>query len=1019
MAPPAGEDDRSPADGLERTATFGARASTLSTRFQAGERVAGRYSIVRFLAQGGMGEVYEAIDEELHERVALKTLRSELPGDEQARARFRREIQLARKVTHRNVCRIFDLGSDGDTVFLTMELLAGVTLGDRLARDERMRLPEALPILEQIAAALEAAHHAGVVHGDLKPSNVMLVDGGRGATRVVITDFGLARGRSPHDAGLPASGAVVGTPAYMAPEQVADEEVGAAADLYALGVVMYRMATGVLPFVADTAQATAALRLTGAPRPPRELAPDLDPRWEAAIARCLRREPAARFAHARDVVAALGPRARPRWPWLGVPLAAAFAVAVATLGGEGGRPPPASSARPAVAVLGFKNLSGEVSSAWLAGALAEMLTTELAAADRVRAIGGDAVARVKRELDLGDEPSLSVETASRLRERLGADYLLVGSYLSAGARVRIDVRLQDATGQTVAVAGDSGHQDELVEIVSRTGATLRSRLGMAALTAAEERASRASLPSNAQAARLYSEGLAKLRIYDGRAAVALLQRAIAVEPWYPLAHAALAEAWFFLGFEPEARAAARRARELAAHLSSKERQLVEARSWETDGDPARAAEIYVRLSREHPDDHELSFAHLRATRLRGDVAAIRAALEAVRALPHVEDDPRFLVTVKDLAVRDADFAVAQVAAARLVALGRRQGLLALVLQGETTRMWIRWLLGDVDGAAVSAAETVAIAGVVGDRNALQGALGMQGALLVDRGALVEAEQTFKAIDAPPTDVRGMFVWKLGWLAVVALQRGELAQAEERLWLARDACHAPACTSWHRAWQRLQLGRVAYERGELARSRELIEQAVSGFREVEAAAELGYALAALAVVARDRGVRAEARAHLGEALAIWKKRGAVLEVARTRLALARLELDDGRSEIAAAWAASAIPAFAALPDDRALAEALLGEAFLGAGRLDAAAAAAARATALLASTENLLVRLDVELSRARIAGDAAGAAAVRARAELAGLTSRARAAQRVAGELGRAPISRRGIEKARPSHPRGR
>jgi hypothetical protein len=257
-----------------------------------GTIVAERWTIVRFLARGGMGEVYEAHDRLLDGPVALKTLRSST-GHE----RFVREIQLARKVTHPNVCRIHDAGRHGSLSFLTMELLAGEPLSARIRRGP-MPVIEARPILEDLAAALDAAHAAGVIHRDFKPHNVMLVPRG-GATRAVVTDFGIARAADDDGAvALTAVDELVGTPAYMAPEQVGGKPVTAATDIFSFGVVAYEMVTGSLPFLGANPREIATARLTETPRPPRELVPALDPRWDAAIMQALARRPAERPASA-------------------------------------------------------------------------------------------------------------------------------------------------------------------------------------------------------------------------------------------------------------------------------------------------------------------------------------------------------------------------------------------------------------------------------------------------------------------------------------------------------------------------------------------------------------------------------------------------------------------------------------------------------------------------------------------------------------------------------------------------
>ncbi|HYR43163.1 MAG TPA: serine/threonine-protein kinase, partial [Terriglobia bacterium] len=225
------------------------RASGLTQpSLSAGRLLAGRFKIVRFLARGGMGEVYEAEDLELGEHVALKTVRSDVGWGEQTLARFKQEIHLARKVTHPNVCRIFDVfhhiesseGGPGEKItFLSMELLTGETLTERLRRTGPMTPSEARPLVRQMVAALAAAHKAGVIHRDFKSSNVILVPSGEGDRniRVVVTDFGLARssiGNQDLTIALSNPGEVRGTPAYMAPEQIAGEEITAAVDIYAL-----------------------------------------------------------------------------------------------------------------------------------------------------------------------------------------------------------------------------------------------------------------------------------------------------------------------------------------------------------------------------------------------------------------------------------------------------------------------------------------------------------------------------------------------------------------------------------------------------------------------------------------------------------------------------------------------------------------------------------------------------------------------------------------------------------------
>jgi tetratricopeptide (TPR) repeat protein/tRNA A-37 threonylcarbamoyl transferase component Bud32 len=324
-------------DRFPELLSAGSGPRDVARTFSDGEIVSQRFRIVGMLGEGGMGEVYEAEDSVLHdERVALKTLRATLAADEAAIARLSSELLIARRITSPNVCRVHDVYQHHTTsgariVFFTMELLRGDTLADRL-RGGRIAAADALPLLRQMAAALDAAHSANVAHGDFKPGNVMLVASGSGDDRVVVTDFGLARW-------LPVGSVLLsktvdskqwGTPAYMAPEQLFGGGVTRATDIYALGVVLYEMVTGHQPFIVELPLLFALKKLRHAPRLPRDYVDDLDPRWQTVILRCLDVSPEQRFEHAIDVVKALEQAPRRTTQWIAGAAALACAGAIAT-----------------------------------------------------------------------------------------------------------------------------------------------------------------------------------------------------------------------------------------------------------------------------------------------------------------------------------------------------------------------------------------------------------------------------------------------------------------------------------------------------------------------------------------------------------------------------------------------------------------------------------------------------------------------------------------------------------------
>lgn len=293
-----------------------------------GEFVAGRFGVIRFLNRGGMGEVYEAWDSELQDMVALKTIRHEIAAIPTVLERFKQEVKRARGISHPNVCRVYDLfshelGPNDRLWFLTMELLVGQTLSERLRKQGPFAADQALDLVEQIVAGLAAAHDLGVVHRDFKTSNVMLVPAMGNRTRAAITDFGLSVTLTPEDHGARQVGPG-GTPAYMAPEQASGCKVGLAADQYALGIVICEMLTGQRPKRPSGNQNGKDLQL-----------PDkgVTPKWEAVIRRCLEPVPDARFKGVREIAAALSsPRSRRKieaWAIAGMACILLAAVAIA------------------------------------------------------------------------------------------------------------------------------------------------------------------------------------------------------------------------------------------------------------------------------------------------------------------------------------------------------------------------------------------------------------------------------------------------------------------------------------------------------------------------------------------------------------------------------------------------------------------------------------------------------------------------------------------------------------------
>ncbi|HEX4440832.1 MAG TPA: tetratricopeptide repeat protein [Thermoanaerobaculia bacterium] len=876
-------------------------AATVASSLAAGAILAGRFRVIRFIARGGMGEVYEAEDQVLHDNVALKTIRPDVAGDARAMDRFLREVHLARTVTHPNVCRIYDVFHHGDVAFLTMELLAGETLSERLKRIDRMRPADALPLVEQMAAALGAAHDAGVIHRDFKSGNVMLVPDARraGGSRVVVTDFGLARRtQAPRGTSLTETKTVLGTPDYMAPEQIEGKPLTPAADIYALGIVMYEMVTGGPPFQGDTPLSVALKKLHEAPPSPRGSTPDLPAEWDRAILRCLERDPANRYPSAPDVARALrgeataeSPRAirnRRRLLWLALGAAAAVAVAVVVLPRLRGRhaaPPQAAASAPAairtprraIAVLGFRNTAGRPADAWMSTGLSEMLTTELAAGGKLRAIPSESVARMRVDLSLPEADTLAKDTLARVRQNVGADLVLLGSYLvlgtEPGSPVRVDLRLQDTTeGETLAVVSEKGAGNELDALIGRAGARLREKLELPAVSAREAQAVRASLPENTDAARLYAEGLAKLRVFDANGARELLEKAVAADPRHSLAHSALAAAWSSLGYDAKALAEARLALQTSDKLSRETRLLVEGRYRAMHDEWDRAIEIYRSLFTFFPDDVEYGLLLANAQTRSGHPNDALATLAGIRkASPR--DDARVDLTEAETARALSDFPRAEKAAMRAAAIASGQGARLGVANALLLEASARRNLGDAKKAMQSAEEARRLFDAAGDQGGVAAALNHIGNSQSDLGDLAAARKSYEGVLAVARRIgaRRAEAGALDNIASIVGDEGDLGTArvlsDQALAIFREiGDRAGEATTLN------NIGAALISRGDLEGARASFERAVPIYREIGDNGGLAIALNNIAEMEANQGDVAAAAKSYGEAIAIFRDSG---------------------------------------------------------------------------------------------------------------------------------------------------
>jgi tetratricopeptide (TPR) repeat protein/predicted Ser/Thr protein kinase len=507
-----------------------------------------RYRVLGTLGKGGMGEVFRAYDTELKREVALKVVRGDA-DHEASLARFRREIALAHKVTSPNVLRVYDLAEHAGLRFLSMEFVDGDDLGKLLKREKRLSLERALAIFRQVCAGLAAAHAQGVVHRDLKPQNVLVDKEGH----VRVADFGLAR--SIGDSALTASGAILGSPAYMSPEQVKGDPTDERSDIYSLGIMLYQLVTGETPFQAPTPHAVMEMRLHKKPRPLRDVAPDAPAYLEGICAKCLALNPSARYASMKELLAAYdaaapaaaAPRARKR-RWLVPAIAAGGLVAAATIAyvawprhavtpSKPVAAPVATTGPTTVLVLGIDNRSGDPA---LDNTVDAIVHSALRRSERVDPITGGDLRRLAATF--GSDIAVDDHLGELLAARQGRPVLVVHGTISAkGNRFSLALSAKNVTTGSTAYEQtlDAASLDDVVTVAARQASGLRSALGE---KISDEERERTGLSRSLDADHEYALGILAMRGGDYSGAVDHLGRSIAIDSKFAIARMALSVA---------------------------------------------------------------------------------------------------------------------------------------------------------------------------------------------------------------------------------------------------------------------------------------------------------------------------------------------------------------------------------------------------------------------------------------------------------------------------------------------
>src|SRR5580658_4049732 len=421
-----------------------------------GSVLGGRYEILQQLGEGGMGAVYKVHDRELERVIALKVIRPELAQTPEVLNRFKQELIIARKVTHKNVSRIYDLAEADGVKFITMEFIEGRSLSSLLQEKGKLEPKQAAGVIVQVCLALEAAHAEGVIHRDLKPQNIMLSS----HDRVVVMDFGIAR--SVEIGSVTQTGVVLGTPAYMSPEQAKGEELDARSDLFALGIIFYELLTGDFPYKAETALESLYKRTTEHARPPIEVAPQIPKPLSDIAVRCLEIDKNKRYASAAEILNDLeawaggtfGTRViiqeqRPRSykiAWIALAALAVLAVVVFLFRDKLFSLQPVAHREVSVLVADFTN---QTADSVFSETLEPAFIIGLEGAPFIRSYSRIAASKLAAQLSPSAK-SLDESVARLVATREGIDVIVVGSIAKDASQYSISVKaIEGMTGKEI------------------------------------------------------------------------------------------------------------------------------------------------------------------------------------------------------------------------------------------------------------------------------------------------------------------------------------------------------------------------------------------------------------------------------------------------------------------------------------------------------------------------------------------------------------------------------------------